>query len=154
MLFKATRQGVVNVAQYYHHKTVQVRGTNDDIRSNVRGGLNIMEARNYRPERSVLLPSTSAASAPRKGQSNSTAGVKRSSSHPASDPVRHLQPRPVSLYSQIGYIGVSSFVTMERPSTRQAPDRLCLPHWRAALQDPSPCARQASSTDTSQSTIL
>lgn len=66
MLFKATRQGVVNVAQYYHHKTVQVRGTNDDIRSNVRGGLNIMEARNYRPERSVLLPSTSAASAPRK----------------------------------------------------------------------------------------
>jgi Fungal protein kinase len=53
LLCEATGKGVVNVARYYHHETVQVRGTDDDIQ----GGLNIMEA-----------------SAPQKGWSNSTAG--------------------------------------------------------------------------------
>lgn len=80
LLREATDKGVVNVARYYHHETVFARGEVDEIRSNVRGGLNTMEARNYRPERSVLSPSMSAVGAPRKGRSNSTAGTKRSSS--------------------------------------------------------------------------
>ncbi|RYO87915.1 hypothetical protein DL764_008794 [Monosporascus ibericus] len=80
LLREAIDKGVVNVARYYHHETVSVHGKVDDIRSNVRGGLNIMEARNYRPEQSALSPSTSAVGAPRKGRRSSTAGVKRSSS--------------------------------------------------------------------------
>jgi hypothetical protein len=80
LLYETTRKAVVNVARYYHHETVQVRGKDDDIQRNVQGGLNIMEAGNYRPERSVLSLSTSVVGAPRKGRSNSTAGVKRSSS--------------------------------------------------------------------------
>src|SRR5690606_22630924 len=82
LLKEATDKGVVNVAQYYHHETVFVRDKVDDVRNNVRGGLDITEARNYRQERSLHLSSTSStrASTTRKGRSSSTAGVKRSSS--------------------------------------------------------------------------
>ncbi|RYO78216.1 hypothetical protein DL766_009340 [Monosporascus sp. MC13-8B] len=80
ILKEATDKGVVNVVRYYHHETVFVRGKVDDIRNSVRGGLNIMEASNYRPERSVLSPSTNAVSAPRKDRKSNAAGVKRSSS--------------------------------------------------------------------------
>lgn len=81
LLREATDKGVVNVARYYHHETVRVGGKADDIRGNVRRDLDITRAKNYRPERSVLSPSTSAAGALRKGRSSSIAGVKRSSSH-------------------------------------------------------------------------
>jgi hypothetical protein len=80
LLREVAGKGVVNVARYYHHKTVHVHGK-DDIRSSIRKGLDITEARNYRPERSMVSPSTSAISAPRKGRSSSTTGVKRSSNH-------------------------------------------------------------------------
>ncbi|KAK0621805.1 serine/threonine-protein kinase Sgk2 [Bombardia bombarda] len=56
LLREATGQGVVNVARYYYHETVQVRGTDDNIRRNVRGGLDITTATNYRPERSMPPP--------------------------------------------------------------------------------------------------
>ncbi len=65
------------MARYYYHGTIRVRG-NSDIRHGVRKGLDITEASNYRPGRSILSPSTSA-SATRKGRS-SKAGLKRSSS--------------------------------------------------------------------------
>ncbi len=81
LLRKATGQGVVNVARYYHHETIQVRGADDDIRGNVRKGLDVTTAVNYRLERSMLPPSATAAGASRKGRSNSTAPRKRSSSH-------------------------------------------------------------------------
>jgi hypothetical protein len=71
----------------------------------------------------------------------------------ANDPARHLQLRLATAYCQIGYIGVLFFVTMESPSTRRAPERRYLPHWRAALKDTSPCARPDFSIETSQSTI-
>ncbi|PMD59336.1 uncharacterized protein K444DRAFT_723592 [Hyaloscypha bicolor E] len=58
---------------------VRVLGTDDDIRSNVRKGLDIMKAENYRPGHLMISPSTSTAGA-RKGSSSSTAGLKRSSS--------------------------------------------------------------------------
>ncbi|ROT39714.1 hypothetical protein SODALDRAFT_136435, partial [Sodiomyces alkalinus F11] len=80
LLQEATEKGVVNVARYYHHETVQVHGTDDDTRTNVRGGLDITTATNYRPERSMPPPSTIASGASRRTRSSSTAGRKRSSS--------------------------------------------------------------------------
>ncbi|KAK7414966.1 hypothetical protein QQZ08_012468 [Neonectria magnoliae] len=80
LLREATARGVVNMARYYHHETVRIHGTDDDIRSNVRGGLDVTRAANYRPERS-MPPSSITAGAPRKGRSISAASKKRSSSH-------------------------------------------------------------------------
>ncbi|KAI0516702.1 serine/threonine-protein kinase Sgk2 [Xylaria bambusicola] len=77
LLREATENGAVNVARYYHHETVYVRGEVDDVRSNVPGGLNIMGAGNYRPGRSIASPSTGVS---RKGRSSSNAGLKRASS--------------------------------------------------------------------------
>jgi len=77
LLHEATSKGVVNVARYYYHKTVSVRG-NNDIRNGVRKGLDITQASNYRPERSIVSLSTGAG-ASQKGRS-SKAGQKRSSS--------------------------------------------------------------------------
>lgn len=60
LLREATDRGVINVARYYHHETVQVDGTNDDIQSNVRKSLDITAAENYRAERSAMSRSTNA----------------------------------------------------------------------------------------------
>ncbi|KAL8296099.1 hypothetical protein RB600_001543 [Gaeumannomyces tritici] len=79
LLQQATEMGVVRVARYYHHETVQVRGTNDDIRSNVRGGLDITTATNYRPERS-MPPRTAIESGASRGRTSSSTGKKRLSS--------------------------------------------------------------------------
>ncbi|KAH6988793.1 serine/threonine-protein kinase Sgk2 [Ilyonectria sp. MPI-CAGE-AT-0026] len=76
---EATEKGVVNVARYYYHETVRVRGADDDVRNNVRKGLDITKATNYRPRHSMLPSSASASSVSRKGRSSS-AGVKRPSS--------------------------------------------------------------------------
>ncbi|KAH8654677.1 hypothetical protein BGZ61DRAFT_467601, partial [Ilyonectria robusta] len=76
---EATEKGVVNVARYYHHETVRVHGADDDVRGNVRKGLDITKATNYRRGRPMLPSSASAPSVSRKGRSSS-AGVKRPSS--------------------------------------------------------------------------
>lgn len=76
LLREATEKGVVNVARYYHYETVRVLGTDDDVRSNVRKGLDIMKAENYRPRRSMISSSTSIAGA----RTVRTAGLKRLSS--------------------------------------------------------------------------
>ncbi|KAF3934314.1 hypothetical protein ABW19_dt0207913 [Dactylella cylindrospora] len=73
-----TDAGVVNVARYYHHETVQVSGLDDDIRNNVRNGLDVTTATNYKPERPAMTPGAGTTSTPRKV--GSTAGQKRSSS--------------------------------------------------------------------------
>jgi len=79
LLREASGKGVINVARYYHHETVQIRGKDDDIRSNVRGGLDVTRAANYRPERS--MPSSSVTTSTlRKGRSSSATSRKRSSS--------------------------------------------------------------------------
>ncbi|KAK4131339.1 hypothetical protein BT67DRAFT_458094 [Trichocladium antarcticum] len=80
LLREVTGKGVVNMARYYHHETVQVHGTDDDIRSNVRGGLDVTRATNYRPERSMPPPGTAMSGASWKGRGRSIAGKKRSSS--------------------------------------------------------------------------
>ncbi|KPM39101.1 hypothetical protein AK830_g7452 [Neonectria ditissima] len=78
LLKTATERGVVNVARYYHHETVHVRGEVDDVLSNVRGNLNIREAVNYRADRLVQPGSSSEVDVLRKGQSSVAVGKKRS----------------------------------------------------------------------------
>ncbi|KAF2731547.1 hypothetical protein EJ04DRAFT_579020 [Polyplosphaeria fusca] len=80
LLREATEKDVVNVARYYHHETVCVGGQEDDIRGNVRCGLDITKATNYRPESSMPPPSTAGRCVSRTGRSSSVAGRKRSSS--------------------------------------------------------------------------
>jgi hypothetical protein len=114
LLREVTRKGVINVARYYHHETVRVHGTDDDIRSNVRGGLDVTRATNYRPERSMPPPSTPGAS--RKARTNSIAGKKRSSSQTgaASPP------------------GKRSCLASPKASSNAVPNRV---HRRVILQD-------------------
>lgn len=76
---EATEKGVVNVARYYHHETVHVGGQEDDIRENVRRGLDVTKATNYRPESSMPPLSSNGRRISRTGRS-SAAGTKRSSS--------------------------------------------------------------------------
>ncbi|OAA54288.1 Protein kinase-like domain protein [Niveomyces insectorum RCEF 264] len=79
LLREAADGGVINVARYYHHETVQVGGIDDDIRVNIRRELDITTAENYRAGRSAMSGSiNTATTSPRKGRS--TAGMKRSSS--------------------------------------------------------------------------
>lgn len=80
LLQEAAQRGVTNVARYYYHATVSVRGQVDDARDNVRGGLDIRTASNYRPERLTASAGAGAASASRKGRSSGKPGMKRSSS--------------------------------------------------------------------------
>lgn len=79
LLREATGKGAVHVARYYHHETVQVRNADDDVRNNVRKGLDVTKATNYRQIRSRLSSSTSTASFSRTGRSSSIVGTKRSS---------------------------------------------------------------------------
>ncbi|KAB5513466.1 hypothetical protein GE09DRAFT_1013846 [Coniochaeta sp. 2T2.1] len=79
LLREATGKGAVHVARYYHHETVQVRNADDDVRNNVRKGLDVTKATNYRQNRSRLSPSTSTAGLSRASRSSSIAGAKRSS---------------------------------------------------------------------------
>ncbi|PVH67806.1 hypothetical protein DL98DRAFT_555026 [Cadophora sp. DSE1049] len=76
LLREVTEKGVVNVDRYYYYKIVRVLGTDNDVRSNVRKGLDIIKAENYRPGRSMISSSTSTAST-RKSRSSSTASLKR-----------------------------------------------------------------------------
>ncbi|KAK0726803.1 hypothetical protein B0T26DRAFT_638800 [Lasiosphaeria miniovina] len=81
LLCEVTRKGVINMARHYHHETVQIHGADDDVRNNVRGGLDITLATNYRPERSALQPAMSASEVSGRGRrSSAIAGSKRSSS--------------------------------------------------------------------------
>ena len=79
LLREATGKGAVHVARYYHHETVRVRGVDDDVQGNVRKGLDVTKATNYRQNRPRRSPSTSTAGPSRVGRSSSIAGAKRSS---------------------------------------------------------------------------
>ncbi|CAH0053938.1 unnamed protein product [Clonostachys solani] len=108
LLQEATGKGVVNVARYYHHETVTVHEMDDEIPGNIRGGLDITRAANYRRERPTRLNNNPAGTS-RNGRYSSR---KRSSSQtgasypPASDPAPGLQPRLPVPYP-IGCIDVS-----------------------------------------------
>jgi len=45
---------VVNIARYYHHKTVYMGGKEDNICNNVHKGLDIIRATNYKPENLIM----------------------------------------------------------------------------------------------------
>ncbi|OAQ58942.2 FunK1 protein kinase [Pochonia chlamydosporia 170] len=79
LIQEATKKGAINVARYYHHETVRVRHSDDEIRNNVRKRLDVTKATNYRSGRAVLPSSSSTMSTSRKGRSGSS-GVKRPSS--------------------------------------------------------------------------
>jgi len=70
---------VVNIARYYHHKTVYMGGKEDNICNNVHKGLDIIRAINYKPE-DLIMPLRLARMkiSIRKGRSSSR---KRSSSY-------------------------------------------------------------------------
>ncbi|PYI24528.1 hypothetical protein BO99DRAFT_418643 [Aspergillus violaceofuscus CBS 115571] len=82
-LVEKTELGVVNVARYYHHETVQVSGTDDDIRHNVRTGLDITTAENHRSGRSSDTPSPRTMTCPQKGCSSTSIVGRKPSSSPA-----------------------------------------------------------------------
>ena len=75
-LKKATEKEVVNVARYYHHTTVCIGGKDDDICNNVRKGLDITTATNFKLQSLIMPPSAlqsrSLATASRKRSSNCT----------------------------------------------------------------------------------
>ena len=56
------------MARYYYHKTVYMGGKEDNICNNVRKGLNIIRATNYKPE-DLIMPLRLAGVKIRKGQS-------------------------------------------------------------------------------------
>ena len=48
MLYKVTEKEVVNIARYYHYKTVYMGGKEDDICNNIYKGLDITRVTNYK----------------------------------------------------------------------------------------------------------
>ena len=79
MLREVIDNKVVNVARYYHHETVVVRGQDDNIRATVRQSLDVTRATNYKLE-SIMLPPSTGHRTSRQSRSRSAAGQKRSSS--------------------------------------------------------------------------
>ncbi|KAH6838333.1 hypothetical protein B0I37DRAFT_449739 [Chaetomium sp. MPI-CAGE-AT-0009] len=84
LLRDASSKGAVHIARYYHHETVQVRDADDDIRNNVRKGLDITKATNYRqhPSQQGPSPNTSTESLSHVGRNGSAVGAKRPSHEP------------------------------------------------------------------------
>uniref|UniRef100_A0A0B7KRL2 non-specific serine/threonine protein kinase n=1 Tax=Bionectria ochroleuca TaxID=29856 RepID=A0A0B7KRL2_BIOOC len=80
---EATSKGVINVARYYYHGTVKIRGKDDEIRGNIRGGLDITKAANYRRERPTRLNNSSAGTS-RNGSSRKRSSSQTGASYPPS----------------------------------------------------------------------
>ncbi|KAL8650153.1 MAG: hypothetical protein Q9210_003989 [Variospora velana] len=83
LLREAWENGVVNVARYYYHETVRAGGKDDDIRGNVRKGLDVARATNYQPKPSMGSPSmvgtgntrTTSKGSPKRKRSSSSANA-------------------------------------------------------------------------------
>ncbi|GAB0139235.1 hypothetical protein EsDP_00007448 [Epichloe bromicola] len=128
LLQEATAKGVVNVARYYHHETVRVRGRDDDIYNNIRACMDIRDAENYRMGKSMASPTNSTtASAQRMGQSTSVTKRKRSSN--CTDPSLSPGKRPCS-------------TSPIKPQTTEVPNRV---HRRIVLRDFGKAIYKASS---------
>ena len=80
LLYEATEKGVINVARYYYHETVHAHGKVDDVRDNIRRGLDVSKVTNYRLIRPETLPTASPAEMARMDRFTSSVGCKRSSS--------------------------------------------------------------------------
>lgn len=78
LLREAMEKQVVNLARYYHHETVQVNGEDDDIRGNIRRGLDIARATNYLP--SGFEAGSNTVETARKGRTGIGSGKRTRSS--------------------------------------------------------------------------
>ncbi|KAI0412132.1 hypothetical protein F5X98DRAFT_355725 [Xylaria grammica] len=76
LLEEVTARGVTNVARYHYHETVRIRARDDDIQGNVRRGLDITRASNYRSDRARGMRNLAVEAI----SCNSSTGSKRSSS--------------------------------------------------------------------------
>ncbi|CRK43386.1 hypothetical protein BN1723_005638 [Verticillium longisporum] len=72
LLYEAADKGVVNLARHYYHETVQIRETDDDVQNNIRRGLDMMTATNYRPGRRLPLSDIPTTDAPRMGRASTS----------------------------------------------------------------------------------
>jgi len=81
-----TGKGVANVARYYHHQTVCVRDSDDDIQQNIRKGLDVTTATTYRLGRGILPSSASTTWVSRQGRSASASRKRPSSETDATIP--------------------------------------------------------------------
>lgn len=86
LLREVTEKGVCNVATYYHHETVHVDGSVDDVKYGIRRGLDVTKASNYHPQ-GLDTHDISQVS------QGSTAGRKRSSSQTSSQVPSSKRPR-------------------------------------------------------------
>ncbi|KAI1820730.1 hypothetical protein F4861DRAFT_542655 [Xylaria intraflava] len=74
LLKEVTDKGVNHIARYYHHETVHVGGKIDDVLQNIRGGLDVTRASNYRPVRPIFPRDTGLTSGPGESRSSLAAG--------------------------------------------------------------------------------
>jgi len=54
LLYKVAEKGVINVARYYYYGTIYIGGQDNNI-FNIRKGLDITKATNYKPK-SLIVP--------------------------------------------------------------------------------------------------
>jgi len=108
LLKEATDAGVKNVARYYHYETVHVGGAVDDVRNNVRKGLNDASGRNPLQQRrsaipeAIASPVTSGSSGTGRGRgwSRSMKRKRSSSSISMPPPKRSCSDSPVKQDAQ------------------------------------------------------
>ncbi|KAI0399472.1 hypothetical protein F4802DRAFT_35874 [Xylaria palmicola] len=111
LLREATAQSVTNVARHYYHETVHIQSQDDDIQGNVRKGLDITKASNYRTGRTrnrqtlAVEAISRQASAGSKRSSSQTGALlppgKRSRSGSASPTKHDTEPLPNRIHRRI-----------------------------------------------------
>ncbi|XTI82770.1 hypothetical protein V2W45_1464204 [Cenococcum geophilum] len=119
LLRKVIGKEVVNVARYYHHKTVYIGSKEDNIYKNVRKGLDIIKATNYKPEDLIMpLRPARVKISIRKGRSSSR---NRSFSRKRSFSYTNA-PLPPSkrIYSGSPPLGKRRPITLNRPLYKPA----------------------------------
>ncbi|KAE8400506.1 hypothetical protein BDV37DRAFT_274354 [Aspergillus pseudonomiae] len=79
LLQEVTEKGIINVARYFYHETVCVNGEIDDVRENVRKGIDVTKASNYKPASNKQEEAKDTARLGRS-KNRSRTGHKRSSS--------------------------------------------------------------------------
>ena len=96
LIQEATRKGVRNIAQYYHHETVQVNQKDDDIFANVRGGVMQTGGRTKFRERGIIESQATASTSPDKAITSQSQEKQKSRKRGSSPgpPISHNAKRP------------------------------------------------------------
>jgi hypothetical protein len=129
LLGEAIEKGVRNAARYFHHKMISVGHRDDDIRANIRKGLDIRNATNYKLEKPIPPASSTGR---RVSRMEAAAPLRESNRRAAYDYQCRItsalaQARQPNLQLRTGSTVVSSFATMGSPFIKQAPGLACLP---------------------------